>query len=85
MRHKLIFLVFFNIRRWPTSRERNREYWQGPVPLKTIALARTHAVVTDPKPARKDSYRGRIGLPLYIISGTGIWKVTPDGKILTNC
>lgn len=67
---------------WPTSGERNKEYWRGPVPEGTIAQAHTHTVITDPKPAPKDiELAKRTGLPLYTISGQGIWMVDSGGKI----
>ena len=69
-------------RRWPTSGERNKEFWHGPIPQKTIAQAHTHTVMADPKPSRKDvDLSRRIGVALYTISGRGIWMVTPDGHI----
>lgn len=72
----------FECKRWPTSAERNREYWYGPMPQHTIAQAHTHTVMADPRPAPKDiQLSRRIGVPLYTISGSGIWIVTPDGKI----
>jgi hypothetical protein len=72
----------FECKRWPASSERNKEFWHGPMPQKTIAQAHTHTVKTDPKPSWKDiQLSRRIGLPLYTISGSGIWMATPDGKI----
>lgn len=72
----------FDCKRWPTSGERNTEYWRGPMPQRTIAQAHTHTVMADPRPARKDvELSERMGVPVYAISGFGVWMATPDGKI----
>ena len=67
--------------RWPTSGERNKEFWQGPLPPNTVAQAHTHTVVADPKPSSKDIHLCMsLGIPVYVISAGGIWVVTPDGE-----
>lgn len=69
-------------RRWPTSGERNSEFWHGAMPEGTVAQAHTHTVMADPRPAPKDvELSKRTGIPVYTISGVGVWMVTPDGKV----
>jgi len=69
--------------RWPQSEEPNKEFWIGPIPRLAIAQAHTHPVVTDPRPSSHDvDVCKRLAIPLYTISGSGIWVVTPDGKMV---
>jgi len=72
----------FECRRWPRSSARNKEFWTGPVPDYTVAQAHTHTASVDPKPSQNDrTFSIRTGIPLFTISGAGIWKITPDGII----
>jgi len=69
--------------RWKTSGERNHEFWRGPVPPNAIAQIHTHTVIADPRPSRKDiELTRRIGLQMFVVSGSGVWSVLPDGKIV---
>jgi hypothetical protein len=48
-----------------------------------VAQVHIHTVIADPKPARKDIELCRkIRLPMFVISGKGIWTVHPDGKVV---
>ena len=68
--------------RWTTSGENSRELWHGPIPECTIAQAHTHPVKSDPRPSANDiELSRRVGVPLYTISSSGIWMVTPLGEI----
>lgn len=57
--------------------------WKKGIPLDVIALAHTHPENVDPKPSPNDSsVAKKLGIPIYTISKSGIWKVTPDGTII---
>lgn len=72
----------FEYIRWKRSSERSKERWKGPVPQNLVAQVHTHPVINDPKPSRGDRKLARkISIPLYTVSGNGIWKVTPDGTV----
>jgi hypothetical protein len=73
----------YTVLRWPRSGSRNTEFWYGPVPENVLAQVHTHTVVADPKPARKDIELCKsIGVPMYVVSGNGIWMAFPDGTVL---
>ncbi|HET6266564.1 MAG TPA: hypothetical protein VFG11_02520 [Acidobacteriota bacterium] len=68
---------------WPQSLESVREEWKGALPGNAIALVHTHPNFADPKPSRGDIKAARqIRLPIYTVSRSGIWMVTPDGRIV---
>jgi hypothetical protein len=72
----------FKYIRWNKSLEPNKELWKGAVPENIIAQIHTHPAIDDPKPSRSDRALARkINIPLYTISGSGIWKVMPDGTV----
>src|SRR5262249_16808247 len=68
--------------RWPASGERSKEIWVGDLQKNLVAQAHTHPAKKDPKPSVGDcGLSKKINLPIYTISGNGIWKVTPDGMV----
>lgn len=68
--------------RWPQSGERNKELWKGPIPENVIAQVHTHPANRDPRPSNNDAaFARKVNVPVYTITGSGIWRVTPEGKI----
>lgn len=68
--------------RWPHSANGvASEKWKGIRPTFAIAIVHTHPDTVDPRPSLVDAETARIqGLPIYTVSRSGIWKVTPTGE-----
>jgi hypothetical protein len=68
---------------WPNGRRFLTAKWKGPVPAGAVAIVHTHPAMVDPKPSEQDIETARrIGLPVYTVSRSGIWKAVPDGSIV---
>jgi hypothetical protein len=68
---------------WPNGRRYLRARWEGPVPENVVAIVHTHPAVVDPKPSEQDVETARqLGVPVYAVSRTGIWKAAPDGSVV---
>jgi len=68
---------------WPDGRRFLTAHWKGPVPPGAVAIVHTHPAVVDPKPSAQDVNTARgLGLPVYTVSRSGIWKVVPGGSIV---
>lgn len=68
---------------WPDERRYFRAQWTGPTPAGAVAIVHTHPTVVDPKPSPQDVETARrLGLPVYTVSRTGIWKAEPGGAIV---
>lgn len=67
---------------WPYSGEHLATSWKGALPDKVIAQIHTHPNYGKPEPSKQDARVAReIKAPVYTVSGSGIWRVGPDGKI----
>ncbi len=68
---------------WPDGRQHLQAHWRGPVPAEAVAIVHTHPAVVDPKPSPQDIVTARrLGIPVYTVSRTGIWKAGPDGLVV---
>jgi hypothetical protein len=68
---------------WPDERKYRRAHWKGPRPADVVAIAHTHPIAVDPKPSLIDVETAqKLGIPVYTISRSGIWKAAPDGSIV---
>jgi len=68
---------------WPAEYQYRRAQWEGPVPARAVAIAHTHPTAGDPKPSEQDVETARrLGVPVYTVSRSGIWKAMPDGSIV---
>lgn len=68
---------------WPNGRSFLSAQWKGPVPAGAVAIVHTHPAAVDPKPSERDrETAGRLGVPVYTVSRSGIWKAAPDGSIV---
>lgn len=68
---------------WPAEQRVRRAEWGGPVPADAVAIAHTHPTAGDPKPSPEDvATARRLGVPVYTVSRSGIWKAVPDGSIV---
>jgi hypothetical protein len=68
--------------RWQTTLDRASNTWKRVVPENVIALAHTHPRKIDSKPSGPDRLlSAHLGIPIYTISRSGIWRVTPDGTV----
>ncbi len=69
---------------WPNERRFMNARWKGPVPAGAVAIVHTHPGVVDPKPSGQDIETAqRLGVSVYTVSRTGIWKALPDGSIVS--
>ncbi|MFI5197703.1 MAG: Mov34/MPN/PAD-1 family protein [Thermoanaerobaculia bacterium] len=68
---------------WPDERKYLRAHWEGPRPADVVAIVHTHPAAVNPKPSTKDVETAQeIGVPVYTVSRSGIWKAVPDGSII---
>jgi proteasome lid subunit RPN8/RPN11 len=68
---------------WPNGRRFLTAQWKGPAPAGAVAIVHTHPVMVDPKPSEQDIATARqLGVPVYTVSRSGIWKAEPDGSIV---
>ncbi|MCM3875695.1 MAG: Mov34/MPN/PAD-1 family protein [Thermoanaerobaculia bacterium] len=69
---------------WPNGRRFLSARWNGPVPAGAVAIVHTHPGMVDPKPSPQDVETAcRLGVPVYTVSRSGIWKAVPDGSIVS--
>ena len=69
-------------RAWPWDRRYLQSRWVGPTPPGAIAIVHTHPAVVDPHPSFEDGKTAaRLGLAVYTVSRSGIWKVEPGGAV----
>ncbi|MCI0446112.1 hypothetical protein L0244_23030 [bacterium] len=69
--------------KWEMTTERQTISWRGALPEKVIAVVHTHPQKVDPKPSKEDGLVARrLNIPVYTISRKGIWKITPDRKVI---
>ncbi|MEO8585336.1 MAG: Mov34/MPN/PAD-1 family protein [Acidobacteriota bacterium] len=69
---------------WPSGRRFLTEQWKGPVPAGVVAIVHTHPAMVDPKPSAQDVETARrLGVPVYTISRSAIWKAEPNGSIVS--
>ena len=69
---------------WPKGRHFMAARWNGPVPAGVVAIVHTHPSVVNPKPSEQDVETARrLGVPVYTVSRSGIWKAVPDGSIVS--
>jgi hypothetical protein len=69
-------------RAWPWDRRYLQSRWAGPTPPGAIAIVHTHPAVVDPQPSFQDGATARrLGLAVYTVSRSGIWKVEPGGAV----
>lgn len=68
---------------WPNGRRFLAARWTGPIPAGAVAIVHTHPAVVDPKPSEQDiETAGHLGIPVYTVSRSGIWKALPDGSVV---
>lgn len=68
---------------WPAEYKYLRAHWEGSIPAAAVAIAHTHPTRVDPKPSQQDAETARrLGVPVYTVSRSGIWKAMPDGSIV---
>ena len=69
-------------RDWPWDRRYLESRWLGPTPAGAFAIVHTHPAVVDPRPSPTDrATAGRLGVTVYTVSRSGIWKAEPDGAL----
>jgi hypothetical protein len=69
-------------RAWPSDRRDLRSRWLGPPPAGAVALGHTHPAVVDPRPSPTDrATAARLGVAVYAVSRSGIWKAEPGGGV----
>jgi hypothetical protein len=67
---------------WPDWEERNKMRWKGAIPKGVVAQIHTHPNYSHPEPSKQDANVAKeLHIPVYTVSGAGIWRVAPDGKI----
>lgn len=67
---------------WPDGRSHLQAHWRGSIPAAAVAIVHTHPTVVDPKPSLQDIETARrLGMPVYTVSRTGIWKTGRDGEV----
>jgi proteasome lid subunit RPN8/RPN11 len=69
-------------RAWPWDRRYEQSRWLGPTPVNAFAIVHTHPAVVDPRPSDTDrATAARLGIAVYTVSRSGIWKAGPDGIV----
>jgi hypothetical protein len=69
-------------RAWPWDRRYLESRWLGPTPPGAVAIVHTHPAVVDPRPSVTDRATAeRLGISVYTVSRSGIWKAGPDGAV----
>ncbi len=70
-------------RSWPWDRRYLQSRWHGPTPAGAFAIVHTHPVVVDPRPSATDrETAARLGIVVYTVSRSGIWRAEPGGAIV---
>lgn len=68
---------------WPNGRQFLTARWTGPAPRGAVAIVHTHPAMVDPRPSEHDIETARrLGVPVYTVSRSGIWKALPDRSIV---
>src|SRR5512141_2304569 len=69
-------------RDWPWDRRYLESRWLGPTPAGAFAIVHTHPAVVDPRPSPTDrATADRLGVTVYTVSRSGIWKAGPGGAV----
>lgn len=69
-------------RDWPWDRRYLESRWLGPPPGEAMAIVHTHPAVVDPRPSDTDRATARrLGVAVYTVSRSGIWKAEPGGAV----
>lgn len=69
-------------RPWPWDRRYLQSRWLGPAPPGAFAIVHTHPAVVDPKPSAKDlETAAELGVAVYTVSRSGIWRAEPGGGV----
>jgi hypothetical protein len=69
-------------RAWPSDRRYLQARWTGPTPADAIAIVHTHPAAVNPLPSPQDrATAAQLGLTVYTVSRSGIWKVEPGGAV----
>jgi hypothetical protein len=69
-------------RPWPWDRRYLQSRWLGATPAGAVAIVHTHPEIVDPRPSQTDfATAARLGIPVYTVSRSGIWKAEPDGGV----
>lgn len=69
-------------RPWPWDRRYLQSRWLGPPPPGAIAIVHTHPAIVDPRPSPTDrATAARLGITVYTVSRSGIWKAESDGAV----
>lgn len=69
-------------RDWPWDRRYLESRWLGPPPGGALAIVHTHPAVVDPRPSDTDRATAtRLGVAVYTVSRSGIWKAEPGGAV----
>jgi hypothetical protein len=67
---------------WPWDRRYLESRWLGPTPANAVAIVHTHPAIVDPRPSFTDVATAvRLGIPVYTVSRSGIWKAEPSGAL----
>lgn len=68
---------------WPHTHAYLSEVYHGPIPAGTIAVVHTHPAVR-PFPSNDDvDEASRIGLPIYVLTISGVRKAEPNRTVQT--
>ena len=69
-------------RAWPSDGRYLQSRWTGPTPANAIAIVHTHPATVNPLPSVQDrETAAQLGLAVYTVSRSGIWKVEPGGAV----
>jgi hypothetical protein len=72
----------YSLVKWPTIKQIYKQVWTLPIPSGAVAIAHTHPTIDSEKPSKTDALTAKkLNLPIYTISRSGVWKVTPSGFI----
>lgn len=67
---------------WPSDRRYLESRWVGPTPAGAFGIVHTHPAVVDPRPSLTDrATAARLGVAVYTVSRSGIWKAEPGGAV----
>lgn len=69
-------------RTWPWDRRDLQSRWVGPPPPRAFAIVHTHPGIVDPRPSDNDrATAARLGIAVYTVSRSGIWRAVPTGAV----
>jgi len=69
-------------RDWPFDRQDLKTRWLGRTPDGAVAIVHTHPQVVDPRPSIQDRETAtRLGIAVYTVSRSGIWRAVPNGAV----